>query len=479
MQLTKIVATVGPDVLHEEGIAELIRHGVTVFRFNFKHNVPEWHNDGIILVNKVADKMDRPVATMIDLNGPSIRVNMNADKLSIQKGEKLYFGPVVFEKDVKGISLTHPDVIAELDEGQTILADDGTFTFTLSREDEQEYLISQTSGTLLNKKNLNIPGSNFTFPILVDRDFEGLKVAARQEVDYVALSFVRSASDIQKLRDHMKEYNVNAHVISKIETKIALDNLDEIIDETDAIMVARGDLGVETPFEEVPFYQKRMIQKCIEKGKPVITATQMLNTMITEPQPTRAEISDVANAVYDLTDAVMLSGETAFGKYPYESVEVMEKITRFNEQKMTYDIRRRYNLEVEDDEAKICDTAYTLFLNYAHEGQHSIKGFIVFTRSGRTARLVSRYRSRPNCPIFAFTDSDSVRDRLALSYGVKPFNVNSLHGEGTFNQDEIYKVCQFLQEKDYAQKGDSFIVLHGDIWDVEGGTSTVKLITLS
>lgn len=476
MMLTKIVATVGPNILHEEGIKHLIGLGVTVFRFNFKHNSIQWHSDGIDLVNRVAKHVGVPVATIADLQGPSIRVNMPCDTLEVTQGEKIYFGPRVFDDNVKGISLTHPDIISSLDDGQLILVDDGNFRFIFSREAGETYVTSQTTGTVRNKKNLNIPGSDFPFPVLVDRDFEGIALAARSEVDYIALSFVRSAQDIADLRLEMAKYNIQAGVISKIETQKAITHIDEIIEASDVIMVARGDLGVEVPYEEVPFYQKMMIQKCIEQAKPVITATQMLDSMMDKPNATRAEISDVANAVYDLTDAVMLSGETAFGKYPYEAVETMARIASFHEGKQMYDIRRQYKLNVDTDEAKVCDMAYSLFLNYARETKRQCAGFVVFTKSGRTARLMSRYRARPNQPIYAFTHTKEVRDKLAMSFGVKPFYLESFTSSGSVETKQILHAIDTLKTGGYVQSGDYVIVLHGDEWAEEGGTSTVKLV---
>lgn len=478
MQLTKIVATVGPATLNEDGIKKFIEQGVTVFRFNFKHNDPSWHSDGIALVNKVADQVGVPVSTMIDLQGPSIRVKMPTDDIEIEEGEKLPFGERVFTDKVKGISLTHPHVIDSLEEGQDILADDGSFHFKLVKEGKETFVVSSTTGKLKNHKNLNIPGSDFPFPVLVERDFDGLKVAAQAEVDYIALSFVRSAQDIFDLQAEMKKYSIDAHIISKIETKKALDNIDEIIRESDAIMVARGDLGVELPYEEVPYYQKMIIEKCLESATPVITATQMLNSMITAPQPTRAEVSDVANAIYDLTDAVMLSGETASGAFPFKAVETMRKVCLFNEGKMMYDVRRRYDLKFTDNEARICDMAYNLFISFAKGEVKDFAGFLVFTQSGRTARLMSRYRSRPDVPIFAFTHTKQVRDRLALSFGVYPNLFEEVDHAKAVGEDDIIRSIEFLKKSGKVSKGQSLIVLHGDVWAQEGGTSTAKLVQI-
>lgn len=475
-QLTKIVATVGPNVFHKEGIQKLIESGVSVFRFNFKHNNVEWHSEGIKLVHDVSKELNIPTSVLIDLQGPSIRINMPTDDLSVKNGEKLYFGQSVFDDQLKGFSLTHPSIIESLENGQRMLADDGNFVFEFVREGDKTYAISQQDGLLKNKKAFNIPGSDFDFPVLVERDFEGLKVAARAEVDYIALSFVRSGQDIVTLRDEMKKFKIDARVISKIETKRALDHLDEIIEESDGIMVARGDLGVELPFEEVPYYQKEIIYKCIQAAKPVITATQMLNSMIEEPIPTRAEVSDVANAIYDLTDAIMLSGETAFGKYPYKSVEAMRRIAVFNERKLTYDIRKRYDIKATDSEAQICEMAYNLYVSMVRDSKIDFGGFIAFTQTGRTIRLLSRYRPRPDAPIFALAQDEKVRDLLPLNFGVVPFAFNHVKSDTSVKKDDILHAVEFLKEKGLIKKGQHVIALYGDTWAEIGGTSTVKLI---
>lgn len=472
-KLTKIVATIGPATESEETIKELIETGVNVFRFNFKHNTVEWHSERIERVNMVAHKMGVPVGTLIDLQGPELRINMPGESIEVNVGDLLIFGEEAFEGKEKGFSITHPDVIPHLAEGQKILAEDGTYTFFVVRKNGKTYLRSESKGTLKQRKNLNIPGADFPFPVLVERDFDGLKLAARNEVDFVALSFVRTPSDIKLIREEMAKHKVNAKMVSKIENQKAIDNLDAIIEASDAIMVARGDLGVELPTEQVPYYQKMMIRKCVEKGIPVITATQMLQSMIDNPNPYRAEISDIANAIYDLTDAIMLSGETASGKYPVNAVAVMAKTAEFNEEKFAVDTRLKFNHRVADVESTICDAAYNIHLKLI-ENKIKVKGFLVFTHTGKTARLISRYR--PDIPIYAFAGSDSVRDQLALSYGVIPFTEHVIK-KGEVEKMHLLDALDFLKEKGHVKKGDKLIVLHGDIWSVEGGTSTVKVIT--
>lgn len=472
-KLTKIVATIGPPTDSEEKIRELINAGVNVFRFNFKHGSVEWHSERIERVNKVAHEMGASVGTLIDLQGPELRINMPYDSTDIEKGELLVFGEEAFEKKEKGISVTHPDIIPHLIEGQKCLAEDGTFSFLVERKDGKTYLRCETAGNLKQRKNFNIPGAEFPFPVLVERDFEGLELAVRHRIDYVALSFVRSANDLKVVREEMKKMDVHALMMSKIENQKAIDNLDEIIENSDAMMVARGDLGVELPMEQVPYYQKMIIRKCSEKGIPVITATQMLQSMTDNPVPYRAEVSDIANATYDLTDAVMLSGETASGKYPLEAVTVMAKTASFNETKFLTDTRTRYDYRIEDVESMICDAAYNLYLRL-REMKKAPKGFLVFTHSGRTARLISRYR--PKIPVYAFTSEELVRDQLTLNFGVFPF-LEQVTREGEVKKVDVASTLEYLKNKSYVEQGDSLIVLHGDVWAIEGGTSTIKVVT--
>lgn len=471
-KFTKIVATIGPACDTEEMIEKLILSGVDIFRFNFKHNTVEWHNEKIKKVNEVAAKIGRYVGTLIDLQGPEIRINMPFDEIVIKKGEMILFDSRIFETKEKGLSITHPEIINHLKEGQKILAEDGRFTFILKKNNGKTYLLSETKGILKNKKNFNIPGADFPLPSLVERDLEGLKLAQKNEVDFVALSFVRSAEDISRLREEMKKERVKSRVVAKIETRKAMLNLSEIIDTADIMMVARGDLAIEAAYEQVPFFQKRIITESIEKGKQVIVATQMLQSMIENPSPTRAEISDVANAVYDYADAVMLSGETAFGKYPEEAVSIMGKTIKFNEDKITGDLRKSFDFVNQGKEEIITDAAYSLYLLTKEKSE--INAFLVFTKTGRTARLISRFK--PRVPIIAIVSEKEKADALSINFGVIPFvfPTTSFKKE-EIRQDKILEGIRMLKANDLLKKGDKIIVLHGDYWDVEGLTSTIKL----
>ncbi len=470
-KLTKIVATIGPASDSPETIEKLIRAGVDIFRFNFKHNTVEWHNERIIRVNRAAKKLGRSIGTLIDLQGPEIRINMLTEELKIKNGELILFGQEAFNTKEKAFSISHPQVIEHLHEGQKLLADDGSFTFYVKKKSGKIYLCAHSVGILKNHKSLNIPGADFPFPVLVDRDFEGLKLAQRNEVDFVALSFVRMAEDIIVVRREMKKYHVDAKMIAKIETKKALDNLEKIIEVSDGVMVARGDLGVELPIEEVPYYQKIIIKETIRRGLPVITATQMLQSMVQNPFPTRAEVSDIANATFDLTDSVMLSAETALGKHPIVTVELMVKTVAFNENKNKVDSRDRFHFETNDTESVFGDAAYGLYVRL-RELKYEIAGFLVFTQTGRTVRLISRYR--PLVPIYALTPNDKVSNSLSISFGVVPFShIVSSNEEVTKKQ--ITAVIKMLKDKKLVKKKQLLIVIHGNVWAVKGGTSTITV----
>lgn len=475
-KFTKIVATLGPATEAESSIAKLISAGVDVFRFNFKHGTLDWHNKTIQRVNNIAKKLNKSVGTLIDLQGPEIRLIMSQDEIDVSINEEIPFGKDAIKSvGTKGISFTHPQIIPYLKDNQKIIIDAGAFEFILNKKGRRHFLLSLSKGELKNKKSVTIPGSNFPAPVLVERDFEGLKLAARHDVDFVALSFVRSAKDIQLVREKMKKYSVTAKIVAKIETKKAIDDLDNIIEAADLVMVARGDLGVEMPLEEVPYYQKTIIKKSIQRNKPVITATQMLQSMEHHPHPTRAEVSDIANATYDLTDAVMLSGETALGEYPVEAVKFMSKTIAFNEKKNMVDSRVRFSFELKDYEELLADSAYGLLLK-TQKNKLPISGFLVFSETGRMARLVSRYR--PQVPIFAFVPSTTVGEALTVNYAVKAFVHRIPEGQGEILQSDVRKAIENLLSQNLIKRKDSLIVLHGDYWGITGSISTITIVTV-
>jgi pyruvate kinase len=474
-KFTKITATIGPASDSLETIEKLILAGVDVFRFNFKHNTLDWHEERIKRVNEVAKKLGVSVGTLIDLQGPEIRLKTAGEQIEIERGDELLLSEeALIGHEQKAISISHPSIIKHLEDNQLILADDGRFAFTLREISGRKYLVSQSKGALKNNKSLNIPGAQFPFPVLIEKDFEGLRLAAKGEIDFVALSFVRSAADIETLRQEMDILKIKAKIIAKIETKMAIDNLGPIIRATDGVMVARGDLGVEIPMEQVPYYQKLIIKKCVERGIPVITATQMIESMILNPFPTRAEVSDVANSVYDFTDAVMLSAESATGLFPEKTVQIMARTLGFNESKLIDDMRKNFMYKQNDQESRIADTAYNLYLQSMHSNE-MVSGFVILTQTGRTARLVARYR--PRVPIYAFCPSKEVADTLTLCYGVVPLVQEQIYSKKLeVTSDHVREVTKFLKKNEMVTEGANVIVLHGERWTLEGKTSTVKLI---
>lgn len=475
-RLTKIIATIGPACDTEDMIAKMIQAGTNVFRFNFKHNTVEWHDQMIERVNKVADKEGVRVGTLIDLQGPEIRIKLPVDEITLEENEKILLDEETLTSDIKGFSITHPDIIPYIDDDQRVVADDGEFEFVLKKENGKSWLISKSSGILKQRKTLNIPGADFPFPVLIERDFDGIKLAKKQEIDYVALSFVRSAEDIGVLRQEMKKLGVKAQIVSKVEAEKAIEDLDNIIEASDGIMVARGDLGVEMPLEQVPYYQKMMIKKCIEKGKFAITATQMLQSMIQSPIPTRAEVSDVANATYDLSDATMLSGEAASGKFPVRSVNVMRRTIEFNEKKFLSDSRLRFTYQLKGNPSIIAESAYDLYLESEQkEDIETVSAFVVFTETGNTARLISAYR--PGAPVYAFCPNKKVADSLTLNYGVHALERGDKYEKKKeVTHNHVLAAIEYLKDHELIAVGQNLIVTHGDYWAIEGGSSTIKLI---
>ena len=469
-KLTKIIATVGPSCDSFEKIEELIKAGVNIFRFNFKHGTVDWHKERILRVNKVAQKMGVSIGTLIDLQGPSLRVNLPYDKVEVKKGEFYPFWERIFKEKITGIASTEPSLEKYLKEGQILLVADGFYGFDVTKKKDAVFLKALQDGVIENRKNLNVPGLDLPFSSLIDRDFEGLKLASLTEVDFIALSFVRSKEDILILRRQMEKYKLNAKVISKIETKKALENLDEIIEYSDGIMVARGDLGVEISLEEVPYWQKEIIARCLTCGRLVITATQMLESMVKNPLPTRAEVSDVANAVYDGTDCLMLSAETATGSFPAAAVSFMAKTAlateKYLEKKFVFKFKKENDITYSLTAAAANIAATLKSIN------DKLVGFLVLTETGKTAIYLSRFHL--SFPIFAVTPSKKTADYLTSYFGIYPFSY-PLEKKGEVGILNLQKITKFLKEKVKLKNG-YLVVLHGDYFGKEGGTSTVRVV---
>jgi len=330
---TQIVATIGPASESEGALTELIQAGMNIARFNTKHNLPEWHQERMLRVKKVSREQGAEARVLLDLQGPEVRISTpNGTPFDVKKDEEITF-QVDAGDNQKVVIVPTNDVIESLNVGDQILLADGACEFTITQKEIGKLTCRSTYDcTVKQSKTMNTPGVVLNMPSLTEKDLTYLTSLAGTDIDFVALSFVRSASDIELLRSKLKENNITAQIVAKIENQKAIDHLDEIIASADAVMVARGDLGVELPYYEVPHWQKIIIQKCNQANKFVITATQMLLSMVENPRPTRAEVSDIANAVYDGTNAVMLSEETTIGKFPVKAVQTQVAIVAYHEQ---------------------------------------------------------------------------------------------------------------------------------------------------
>jgi len=421
MPRTKIVCTIGPATDSSEKMQALIQAGMNIARVNFSHGDRATHEETIARLRVVAEQEQHLVAIMADLQGPKLRVgHIQGEPTELREGQLVTLSTAAHSGTDDQIPVPHPELLRDLNVGQKVLLDDGNLSLTIERREGPESLKARvvTGGPLTSHKGINVPGAKLSFSALTDKDKEDALFALEQGVDYFALSFVRRAADVDELRDFLRTHGADEpFIIAKIEKPEALTHFEDILAHSEGIMVARGDLGVETPAEEVPFHQKHLIQSCNRAGKPVITATQMLQTMIDHPHPTRAEASDVVNAILDGTDAVMLSGETAVGKYPIRAAETMASICANAESHLPHS--RLVELGV-DGYDSITEAISSSAVEIANEV--GARAIITATMSGTTARMVAR--NRPSVPIVAVTPSRSTLYRLALVWGVVPVEVS-------------------------------------------------------
>lgn len=464
---TKIVATLGPASDTEEKIKELIGAGANVFRFNMKHADIAWHNERIKRVRDVALSLNATIGVLIDLQGPEIRIETkDAEDVHLKKDEGVWFCPH-FLQDFPCILIPHDVVFDVLENGDKLLIDDGFIELDITEVSKRGvYAVATDDCTIKHRKGLNLLGKDIDLPSLIEDDLHKLDMAAKTKVDFIALSFSRTKKDIQILRKEMEKRKIDAKVIAKIESQAGLDHLDELIRESDGIMVARGDLGIEVPIEQLAYWQKMMIAKCRVAHKPVITATQMLESMIHNPRPTRAEATDVANAVFDGTDAVMLSAESASGKFPVRAVSSMARIAHYNEQRAG---TARMEPSPNDLTELIIDAAQTMIRD---QNQVNIECIVVFTETGYTARVFSSFR--PELPIIAVTDRKKTMGALTLSYGVT--SVLSKFPTGLIQTPTLE--LQALVKKNILKKGQTVLVVHGKSWKTPGLTNSLSVISV-
>jgi len=466
MRKTKIVATIGPASESVEILTDLIKNGVEVARLNFSHGSHDSHNIIIKNIREAEKRAGKEIAIMMDTMGPEIRTGKFKDKkIFLVSGNEVIVTSEDIIGDEKRFSVTYDHIAEDLVKGDRILLDDGLLELVVTKVvDNDVYTQVITGGEVSNNKGVNLPDKKLNLPSLIDKDIADLEFGIRHNLDYVAASFVRSGKDVLEIRKIIERENSDMDIIAKIENAEGVENIEEILELADGVMVARGDLGVEIPPEEVPVVQKQIIKKANLKGKPVITATQMLDSMIRNPRPTRAEASDVANAILDGTDAIMLSGETAAGKYPLLAVVMMDRIARKTEKEMGFFEKNENFIPLKNTiPDSIASAACRLSKNL------EAKAIITSTTSGSTAKMVSKYRPKAN--IIAATPSERVFRKLKLVWGVEP--IITSQNDGT---DEMIRgaVNTSLMEN-LISNGDLVILTAGVPVKIKGTTNLIKV----
>lgn len=458
LRKTNIIGTIGPASESEEMFTKLVEAGLNVARINFSHGGYEENAEKIATIKRVREKLNKPVALLLDTKGPEIRtgkLETGDEKVTIEEGQEFTF----IHDDIIGnntkTTVTYKDLYKDVKPGAKILVDDGAIEFeVVSVEGKDIKCKALNTAKLGSRKTMNVPGLKLNLPALAQKDIEDITNGVKAGFDFIAASFVRRASDVEAIRELLnKNGGEHVKIISKIESQEGIDNFEEILELSDGIMVARGDMGVEIPMEQVPIVQKHFIKRCNQVGKPVVTATQMLESMTSSPRPTRAEVSDVANAVYDVTSCIMLSGECAMGKYPVECVKTMVKISKAIEGTVNY--WKRFNkkdfkkIDSEDLERNI---AYTTCVTAEQVNADAI---VAYTHKGDSVRYIAGMG--PGCPIFAITDNESTFYQLSVAWNVTPILVK----DGKTIEDTIQKGIAELEKTSMLEKGDKIVLAGG------------------
>jgi pyruvate kinase len=471
MRKSKIVCTIGPASESLENIKKLILAGMNVARLNFSHGDFEEHGARIQTIRQASKELNKTVAILLDTKGPEIRTGkLEVEPIELVQDEFLTLTTEEILGTQERISITYSELPNDVQVGSTILIDDGLIGLTVVDIQGTEIKTRIVNGgTIKSKKGVNVPGVNISLPGITEKDTNDILFGIEQDIDFIAASFVRKASDVLEIRELLAKNNAShIHIISKIENQQGVDNLDEILEASDGLMVARGDLGVEIPAEDVPLAQKSMIQKCNVAGKPVITATQMLDSMQRNPRPTRAEASDVANAIFDGTDAIMLSGETAAGKYPVESVLTMSRIAEKAESAL--DHREIFSKQQTAQDTTVTE-AISQSVAISALDLHA-KAIISSTVTGHTARVVSKYR--PKAPIIAVTTQERTMRQLSLVWGVTP-----VFGKVATSTDELLETAiKGGKDSGLVQTGDLVVITAGIPLGRSGSTNLVKVSTI-
>lgn len=470
MKKTKIICTMGPACSDEETLTKMVRAGMNVARFNFSHGTHEEHAGRMALVRRVREKLAEPIAMMLDTKGPEYRIKtFREHKVTLNDGDTFAFTADEIEGDERRVSVSYKHLAEELRPGDRILLNNGLVIFEVTELAGADVVCRVLiGGELSDRKSMSFPNKVLKQDYLSEQDKADLLFGIQQDVDFIACSFVSCKQDLVNVREFL-DSNGGEHIdlIAKIENRSGVDNIEEIIEHSDGIMVARGDMGVEIPFEELPAIQKHLITACRFRGKRVITATEMLESMIEKPRPTRAEISDVANAVYDGTSAIMLSGETAMGRYPVAAVEAMSRIAEETEKDIDYAKRfRNSNFKIRNTIDAVSHSTAALSIDI------DARLIVVCTRSGATARMVSRFRSPK--PIIGMTTVEKVWRKLALSWGVQPVMSEEFQSTDVL----FYHAIIAAKNSGMAEKGDNIVITGGLPNGRSGNTNLIKLETL-
>ena len=467
MRKTKIICTLGPSTDKDGVLRELVANGMNVARFNFSHGSYEEHKGRLDNLKAIRAELGKPVAALLDTKGPEIRLKEFKNGVEMLEAGQTF---TLTTREVEGTkeicSITYKDLPQDVHEGGTIMLDDGLIKLRITNVTDTDITCEVlNSGKIKNKKGVNVPGVHLSMPYLSQRDRDDIIFGVQQGFDFIAASFVRTAQDVYDIRNLLNEYDSNIRIIAKIENREGVNNIDSILSAADAVMVARGDLGVEIDFTELPGIQKSVIDRSFSFGKPIVTATQMLDSMMVNPRPTRAEISDVANAIYDGTSAIMLSGETAAGAYPVEALKTMSAIAERTENEVHY--RDNRLVDAGNGQISVSDaTAHAACLTAKDVNASAI---VTVSESGNTARLLSKYR--PAQPIIACVMNEQVQRQLAISWGITPLMMALAH-----STDELIEMSTNLaKENGYLHDGELAVVTAGVPVGVSGTTNMIKI----
>ncbi len=468
---TKIICTIGPSSNTPEQLKKLIAEGMDIARINFSHGTHETHLETINTIKAVREELNVPIAILLDTKGPEIRTKLleNDEKVELIAGQTFTLTTEDIIGNANRVAVTYDEIVNDVVAGNKILLDDGLIELLVKEVTATDVVCEVINGgSLSNRKGVNIPSVSINLPAITEKDKEDIIFGIENGVDFIAASFVRNAAAVREIRQILDDHNAKIDIISKIENEEGIDNIDEIIKESDGIMVARGDLGVEVPVESVPKMQKSIIKKCNDAYKPVITATQMLDSMIRNPRPTRAEVTDVANAIYDGTDAIMLSGETAMGKYPVESVRMMANIARETEENLEYDkiITEKETHRSRGISSAICYSSVTTAMTLQS------KVIVAASMTGYTTRMLSKFK--PEASIVGLSPVDSTLRRMQIYWGVTPVRIQEENDTDVLLEEAVKTAVDL----GYVEKDDTVVLTAGVPTGATGRTNMIKVVTV-